>query len=447
MIDVGGRPAASTSKMATSKRFKYVILGGGNAAGYAAREYVNLGGPSGELCIVSEEPYLPYERPALSKGFLNPTSPARLPGFHTCVGSGGDRLVDEWYKTNQIQVLMNTTVTKADLAQRMLQTAKDETIEFEKLIIATGARPRELKGGSTRALKNVFYLRNVQDGLALYGAMEEAKQGQQAVVVGGGYIGLECAAAMRAHGLNVTMVFPSDHVLPRLFPAPVATFYEKVYGDEHQVELMRHETVDTVEENGDRSKITLKSGKVLEADLVVIGIGAVPNTELVQDQVSMSTNGGIRVNARLETSIQNVFAVGDVAAFPLKRCADKICRLEHVDNARKMAAHAVHAMLDSKYDTPYDYLPYFYSRFFNYSWKFYGDVNGECVPFTHGNPALPGAYWVHEDKVVGAFLESGSPEQNNAIQSVAMKCPKAPSDLAQQGIDFALTTSDVAASL
>jgi monodehydroascorbate reductase (NADH) len=124
---------------AEAKQFKYVILGGGVAAGYAAREFAKQGVQPGELAIISKEAVAPYERPALSKGYLFPQNAARLPGFHVCVGSGGERLLPEWYSEKGIELFLSTEIVKADLSTKTLTSAAGAAFTYEILLIATGS--------------------------------------------------------------------------------------------------------------------------------------------------------------------------------------------------------------------------------------------------------------------------------------------------------------------
>jgi monodehydroascorbate reductase (NADH) len=159
--------------------------------------------------------------------------------------------------------------------------------------------------------------------------------------------------------------------------------------------------------------VILKDGRHLPADMVVVGIGIRANTSLFEGQLMMSMeNGGIKVNGQLQTSDNSVYAVGDVAAFPIKLFDGDIRRLEHVDSARRTARHAVASILEPLKTRDIDYLPFFYSRVFTLSWQFYGDNVGEVVhfgDFTSSSPRF-GAYWVNKGRIAGAFLEGGSRE-------------------------------------
>jgi len=420
--------------------FQYVVLGGGNASGYAAHRFVKNGLGPGQLCIITDEPHVAYERPALSKAFLFPDKPARLPGFHTCVGMGLERQDAEWYKSKGIEYRTNTKVTEVDLGRKNLKTEGGDSVGYEKLVVATGARPVYLSDFKVPGaeLEGIYYLRNIVDGERLIHAMADAKKaGNKAVVIGGGYIGMECTAALCKNGLDVTMVFPEDHLMERLFTPEMAGFYESVYGSKGVVMEKKKLVTELRGENGKVTTAVLNDGRKLPADIVLVGTGARANTQLFDGKLEMDA-GGIKVNSKFQTSNPDVYAVGDVAAFPLLMYGGRTQRQEHVTNCRLSAFHAVDAITAPDKTGDYDYLPYFYSRIFNLSWQFYGRNKGTAINFGKQSDGSFGCYWVDDGKVVGAFMESGSDEQNHAIKAVAKVRPDAPPDLAAQGISFAL---------
>jgi monodehydroascorbate reductase (NADH) len=152
---------------------EYVIVGGGNAAGYAARTFVQHGMADGRLCIVSKEPVPPYERPALTKGYLFPPEkkPARLPGFHTCVGSGGQRQTAEWYKENGIEVLYEDPVVAFDGKTQTLKTSSGKILKYGSLIISTGCEASRLPEKIGGKLPGVHYIRDVADADSLVSSL------------------------------------------------------------------------------------------------------------------------------------------------------------------------------------------------------------------------------------------------------------------------------------
>nr|BAJ23958.1 monodehydroascorbate reductase [Malpighia glabra] len=428
------------------KTFKYVILGGGVAAGYAAREFAKQGVRPGELAIISKEAVAPYERPALSKAYLFPEGTARLPGFHVCVGSGGERLLPEWYKEKGIELILSTEIVKADLASKTLVSAAGEVFKYHILIVATGSTVFRLTDFGVQGAdsKNILYLREIDDADKLVEAIKAKKNGK-AVIVGGGYIGLELSAALRINNFDVTMVFPEPWCMPRLFTADIAAFYESYYTDKGIKIIKGTVAVGfAADANGEVKEVKLKDGRSLEADLVVVGVGGKPLTTLFKGQVE-EEKGGIKTDAFFKTSVPDVYAVGDVVTFPLKMYND-LTRVEHVDHARKSAEQAVKAIFASeqgKAVEEYDYLPYCLSRAFDLSWQLYGDNVGDTVIFGDNNltSAKPkfGSYWIKDGKIVGAFLEGGSPDENKAIAKVAKTQPSVNNVevLTKEGLSFA----------
>ncbi|XP_010543453.1 PREDICTED: monodehydroascorbate reductase 2 [Tarenaya hassleriana] len=432
--------------MAEEKSFKYVIVGGGVAAGYAAREFANQGLKPGELAIISKEAVAPYERPALSKGYLFPEGAARLPGFYVCVGSGGEKLLPEWYTEKGIELILSTEIIKADLAAKTLVSASGQVFKYQTLLIATGSSVIRLSdfGVQGADAKNIFYLREIEDADKLVEAIKAKKNGK-AVVVGGGYIGLELSAALRINNLDVSMVYPEPWCMPRLFTAGIAAFYEGYYANKG-IQIIKGTVAVGFSTNsdGEVTEVKLKDGRTLEADIVIVGVGGRPLISLFKGQVE-EEKGGLKTDAFFKTSLPDVYAIGDVATFPMKIYND-VRRVEHVDHSRKSAEQAVKAIKaaeEGKSVPEYDYLPYFYSREFDLSWQFYGDNVGETVLFGDNDPKSPkpkfGTYWVKDGKVVGVFLEGGTPDENKAIAKLARAQPVVDSldVLSKEGLSFA----------
>uniref|UniRef100_A0A0E0QEE5 FAD/NAD(P)-binding domain-containing protein n=1 Tax=Oryza rufipogon TaxID=4529 RepID=A0A0E0QEE5_ORYRU len=301
---------------------EYVIVGGGNAAGYAARTFVEHGMADGRLCIVSKEAYPPYERPALTKGYLFPPDkkPARLPGFHTCVGSGGQRQTAEWYKENGIEVLYEDPVVAFDGKTHTLKTSSGKILKYGSLIISTGCEASRLPAKIGGNLPGVHYIRDVADADSLVSSLGKAKK---IVVIGGGYIGMEVAAAACGWNLDTTIIFPEDHIMPRLFTPSLAKKYEELY-QQNGVKFIKGALIDKLEAGSDGrvSSAVLEDGSVVEADTVIVGIGARP---------VIGPFEAVGVNTK----------VGGIEMY------DRMTRVEHVDHARKSAHHCVEALLTS----------------------------------------------------------------------------------------------------
>lgn len=425
-------PSVRRSFVVTSSSFanenrEFVIVGGGNAAGYAAKTFVEHGMANGKLCIVSKEAYAPYERPALTKAYLFPhdKKPARLPGFHTCVGGGGERQTPDWYKDQGIEVLYEDPVTGIDIEKQTLTTNSGKLLKYGSLIISTGctaSRFPEQIGGN---LAGVHYIRDISDADSLISSLEKSRK---VVVVGGGYIGMEVAAAAVAWKLDTTVVFPESHLLPRLFTPSLAGRYEELFQN-NGVKFVKGASIKTLEAGADGrvTAVKLEDGSLIEADTIVVGIGAKPAVSPFESVGLNSTIGGIQVDGQFRTSVPGIFAIGDVAAFPLKMY-DRIFRVEHVDHARRSAQHCIKSLLSAQTEN-YDYLPYFYSRVFEYEgssrkvwWQFFGDSVGETVEVGNFNPKIA-TFWLDSGKLRGVLLESGSPEEFQLLPQLARNQP------------------------
>jgi len=225
--------------------------------------------------------------------------------------------------------------------------------------------------------------------------------------VGGGYIGLECAAALAGWGVDTTMVFPEANCMPRLFNSELGGWLEAQFGA-RGIKIMKGVVAsEFLGEDGKVTAVKLKTGETLPCDVAVVGVGAVPNTECCTG-LTMEA-GGFLVDPMMQTSNPNVFAIGDVCAFPARDGG--IGRCEHVDHARKSAAQAVQAAMGLSPE-PYAYLPYFYSRIFEYTpepivFNFFGDQSGECLTESQGDKSIR-AIWRKDGKAVGALM-MGSP--------------------------------------
>ncbi|ONI07204.1 hypothetical protein PRUPE_5G106000 [Prunus persica] len=308
----------SSSSFSNENR-EFVIVGGGNAAGYAARTFVEHGMADGRLAIVSKEAHAPYERPALTKGYLFPLDkkPARLPGFHTCVGSGGERQTPDWYKENGIEMFYEDLVSNIDIEKQTLTTNSGKLLKYGSLIVATGCTASRLPEKIGGNLPGVHYIRDVADADALISSL---------------------------------IVFPENYLLQRLFTPSLARRYEEFY-QQNGVKFLKGASIKNLEAgvDGRVTYVKLDDGSTIEADTVIIGIGAKPAVSPFERVGLESSVGGIQVDGLFRTRVPGIFAVGDVAAFPLKMY-NRIARVEHVDHARRSAQHCVKALLSAQTD-------------------------------------------------------------------------------------------------
>ena len=412
----------------------YVVLGGGVAAGYLVRELADAGLARGRVCVVSEEPVAPYERPALSKAVLAPKG-ARLPAFHTCVGTGAPAQGPEWYAAQGVELLLSTRASLVDANKKWVVLDDGGLVTYDKLFVATGCRPRALGVPGEGSLRGVHAVKSVQDTDALLADLEEANPAR-VVVVGGGFLGVEVAAALANNfgGLRVTIVAAGDSLLDRVWPNPdVSKHYEGLFRAKG-VELVFGETVLELE-GGDRvAGVVLASGRRLEAGLVVVAVGSTPNVEALEGAVELAGPplGGIKVDGRFRTSAEGVYAVGDVAAFPggpqqgggAQEAGASLVRVEHVDHARRSAAHVVACMRDPAKAREYRHVPYCYSRFFDRHWQLHGETTDAPVVVGDFAPKLAAFFLDRDDgRIRGVFLEGGTPDEFALARAIAQAKP------------------------
>ncbi|MDY6842147.1 MAG: FAD-dependent oxidoreductase [Pseudomonadota bacterium] len=320
-----------------TKNKTYIIIGGGQAGGEAAIT-LRAAGFEGQIIVVGEEKLVPYERPPLSKTYLTDETMERAE-FRPL----------QAYLDARADCRLGVRATGLDAARKLLTLEDGSELHWDKLLLATGGTPRKLP----HANGPVYYLRTEEDALALRGAIRSA---DRVVVVGGGVIGMETAASARQLGAEVLVVEPADRVMARMVPAEISRLIEQMHRD-HQVELRLNSGVQAVEETaGGRALVHLDDG-TLEADLVIVGIGIEPNTQLAVE-AGLEVDNGIVVNSSCQTSHPDIYAAGDVANTELARYGQHI-RVESWLNASKQAEAAARAMCGEA--VVYDELPWFWS--------------------------------------------------------------------------------------
>src|SRR5512146_383655 len=264
---------------------RFVILGGGMVAGYAAKQMVELGLKAGELAILSADDVVPYERPPLSKSYL--------------AGKDTEDAIkispDDFYRQHGIEVKLKTYVSAVDTKHMRLTLKSGEEISFDKLVIATGARPRLLNAPGTR-LKGLHYLRSMDDSRSI---REHSQNAKRAVVIGGGFIGMEVAAVLAQKNIEVTMVLGDDRIWKRLFSPEMSKFFADYY-TARGVRIIPSTTVTELRGNTSVSSVVLSNGDSVACELVVAGIGVEPVTDFLSGS-GLEINNGILVNEYLET--------------------------------------------------------------------------------------------------------------------------------------------------
>lgn len=374
--------------------FDYVILGGGIAGGHAACEMADRVG-RGEACLITAENRPPYHRPALSKAVLRGETE-----------SLSELLIRDraFYRRKGIELKLDTPVSEVDLEAREL-VADGERVRFERLLIATGARPRRLQlpGGQ---LEGVHYLRTSRDAASILATGDGS---DRAVVFGGGVLGFEVAASLAESGGSVSLVFSQRRILQNSpFTPEMSDFFEACFR-RRGVEILSEERLTSLNGYDGVTSVSTASGKSLAAEIVVIGVGVVPNTSLFSG-TKLEIDDGLVVDSGLETNVEGIFAAGDVARFP-DGIFDTDRRIEHWDNARRQGRHAARSMLGDK--QRYRYVPYFSSSAFDLSWEFWGDRSGADQVVYRGSIANGSfsAWWLRRRGIVAAFVMDRPPEE------------------------------------
>jgi NADPH-dependent 2,4-dienoyl-CoA reductase/sulfur reductase-like enzyme len=359
-----------------------VIVGGGLAAAKAVEE-LREQGRDDSVTVLCAEPHLPYERPPLSKGLLLGNDEPDSVFVHD----------QQWYDDHGVDVRLGVEATSLDLARRHV-VAGGEELSYDRLLLATGSAPRRLPLADESGAP-VAYLRTLDDSLAL------TKQlGGRVVIIGGGWIGLEVASAVRNAGGEVAVVEALE--LPLLGPLGhrVATTFADLHR-EHGVDLRLSAKVTAMSQRAGRAVVRLEDGAELDADLVLVGIGAVPLDGLARD-AGLEVDNGVLVDARLRSSDPHVFAAGDLANHDHPVLGRRI-RVEHWDTAIEQGRHAARTMLGG--DEPYERLPYFFTDQYDLGMEYVGSSEGYDDVVIRGDEKgrVFRAFWLRDGVVIAAM--------------------------------------------
>jgi 3-phenylpropionate/trans-cinnamate dioxygenase ferredoxin reductase subunit len=382
------------------KKFELVIAGGGLTAARAIESYRESGG-SGQIALLSNESDLPYHRPALSKRYLRgETTDAPFAEEPT------------FYRNHDVEVLLDTRATAVDAGSRTVSTDAGQ-FRYQKLLIATGTRARRLPVAGA-GLDGVYALRTLRDSKAIRAA---ALAAEHAVVVGGGFIGMEVAASLRQLGLAVTLIHLGPALYDQFHSPELSGELDSLYR-EHGVELLLEQEVAGFGSDGQRrlSYVETESGLCVEAGLAVVGVGVIPNVDFLADSGLMLDNGVV-VNQRFETQAPGVFAAGDVANFfdPLY---GRQRRIEHWSNANYQGAEVGKVLAGS--GAGYDKVSSFFSEVFGTTVKVFGDVSRFDALATEGSLAAGTllARYGESGRLVGALTVGASDELQTLLNDL-----------------------------
>jgi NADPH-dependent 2,4-dienoyl-CoA reductase/sulfur reductase-like enzyme len=358
--------------------FKYLIVGAGMTADAAVHGIRELD-TKGSIALIGDDPNPPYDRPPLSKGLWK-----------------GKPLDSIWRltKEHKVELVLGRTVTSIDPQMKQVLDDQHESYTYDKLLLATGGTPSKLPFGG----ENIIYYRTLEDYQHL---REMCGQGKHFGVIGGGFIGSEIAAALAMNGEKVTMLFPEDGIGAHVYPAELSQYLNNFFR-EKGVELLAGVNVKDLKKSDDSFVLITDKEKQVPVDVVIAGIGILPNINLAKS-AGLKTGNGIVVDEMLRTDNPDIFSAGDVAEYD-QPVLGKRLRVEHEDNANTMGKQAGRNMTGA--GEPYHHLSYFYSDLFELGYEAVGELDPRLETFADWQePFKKGViYYLADGRVRGVLL-------------------------------------------
>jgi 3-phenylpropionate/trans-cinnamate dioxygenase ferredoxin reductase subunit len=394
---------------------RIVVVGGGHAASSAVNT-LRAEGYEGEIALISDEPHLPYERPPLSKAVLTE-----------------DRSIDElltytpeWYRERSVETILGRTAKRIDTADRIVELDDRQTVSADAILIATGSRPRTLPFGDDEQIR---YLRTYADALRL---REEIGEGRSVVVVGAGFIGAEVAAAARARGAEVTMLEMLDIPFSRVLGDDIGSVIGSIHR-EKGVDIRTGAGVSAIGRSNGLLIVKTTSGDEIEADVVVVGVGVIPNDELAQVS-GLAIHDGILVDAGCATSAPGIYAAGDVVRHDHPLFG--LIRVEHYDSAVKQGAVAARNMLGG--GVVHADPPWFWSDQYEHNLQYAGHAStyDEVILRGASDSGEMVAFFLSRDRLVGCFGLNRGSDVRVALRLVGRDVAEIKQDLRDERTDL-----------
>jgi 3-phenylpropionate/trans-cinnamate dioxygenase ferredoxin reductase component len=403
------------------RRVDHLLIGGGLAAANCARWLREAGG-DGSVLLVGREPDPPYNRPPLSKGYLQGKESREDALFRP----------DEWWTEQEIELMTRTSVMKLDTDARVATLSTKDEIEFGTALVATGANVKRLRaeGGE---LDGIHYLRALANSDTI---RAEAERAERAVMVGAGYIGTEVAASLTAaHGVSCSIVMPEEVTLEPFYGKEIGGFFQGVLED-HGVEVHGADEVERFEGSDGRvRKVVTKGGLELDCDFVVIGVGVMPDVTLARSAgLELGEAGGVRCSAGLESSVPGVFAAGDICEYD-SPVHGRPMRIEHWDVAFNQGKTAALNMLGQGVE--HDVIPYFFSDLADWaSLEYVGPGSGDVVVRGSLDEGEFCAFYLDDGRVTAALSVGRSDDLDHARRFISSRSQPDPAALADLGTDL-----------
>mgnify|MGYP003287810011 CR=1 FL=1 len=402
------------------RRVDHLLIGGGLAAANCAR-WLREEGADGSVLLVGREPDPPYNRPPLTKGYLQSKESREDALFRP----------DEWWGEQDIELMTRTSVMKLDPRERVATLSTKDEIEFGNALVATGANVRRLRLEGCD-LDGIHYMRAFANSDAIKAAAQEAKR---AVVIGGSYIGTEVSASLTAaHGVKCSMLMQEEVTLDRFYGQEVGGFFHRVL-EEHGVAIHGGDEVERFEgSDGQVRRVVTKGGLELDCDFVVVGVGVMPDVMLARSAgLALGDAGGVKCSAGLESSVPGVFAAGDMCEYD-SPVHGRPMRIEHWDVAFNHGKTAALNMLGQGVE--HDTIPYFFSDLADWaSMEYVGPGSGDVVIRGSLDEGEFSAFWIDEGRVTAAMSVGRSDDLEHARRWIVARTAPDPPALADLGTD------------
>jgi len=396
-----------------------VIVGTGQA-GFQTAASLRAEGFQESITLIGEEPHIPYQRPPLSKDF-----PLGTQDFESI-----ELRPKNFYADHQINLIAGERATALDRTTRQVTLASGSRVPYDELVLATGARNRLLpvKGAE---LDGVLYLRSLDEAVAL---KERLKTAQEIVVIGGGFVGLELAAVACSLGKSVTVLEALPRLMSRVVAPIISDFYRELHSNKGVKVFCGAYVSEITGASGAVQEVALSDGRRFSADLILVGIGVVPNSELARD-AGLRISNGIAVNEHLQTDDENIFAIGDCAEHPCIFAGARI-RLESVQNAADQA-QCVAATIASR-PAPYRALPWFWTDQFDIKLQMAGISHGHNRIVTRGNPESRklSVFYFRETQLVAIDSINRPLDHMIGRKLLAAAVPLTPDQAADESVDL-----------
>ena len=329
-----------------------LIIGAGQSA-IQCISTLKKEGYSGSITLVGEEEHLPYQRPPLSKGFLEDSLNKERLYFKKL----------EFFTENKVQLYLGLSAEKLEIDNQKVYLSDNSVLEFDKLVFATGSRVRNLDFPGSE-LKSIFYLRDLDDAEAIKKDLETS---ENLVIIGAGYIGLEAAAIAAKKNKKVTIIEMADRVMNRTVDPQISEYYLNLH-ESYGVKFHFNTSLETINEVSNSLEVVCSDGTEVKADSVLIGAGVVPNIELAEE-AGINCDNGIIVNEFGQTNFKNIYACGDCTNHPNK-ILNKNLRLESVHNAMEQAKTVASSVMNNPME--YNQVPWFWSDQYDHKLQIVG---------------------------------------------------------------------------